>query len=63
MTEKFNRLRQRGIFASLQTLPIGFKACLSQAGREPCWGVGATGEIALSEATKEWERKYALPRM
>lgn len=51
----FKSLRTRGIYATLQTLPSGFKVTL-QSGTRTCWGEGATFEGATEAALLEWER-------
>lgn len=56
MSTEFANLRQRGIYATLQTLPSGFRVTL-QKGSRTCWGVGSTSEEALAAALVEWERK------
>ena len=53
MTAEFTRLRTLGIYATLQTLPSGFRVTLS-SGVRTCWGDGDTGERALEKALREW---------
>lgn len=53
MIQQFSALRQRGIYATLQTLPSGFRVTL-QKGTRTCWGAGDTAERALQVAIKEW---------
>jgi hypothetical protein len=53
MTAEFTRLRSLGIYASLKTLPSGFRVTL-QSGVRTCWGDGDTAERALEKALREW---------
>lgn len=54
--QAFIALRARGIFATLQTLPSGFRVTLQKANGEPCWGVGQTFDGAMAAALLEYER-------
>jgi hypothetical protein len=53
VTAEFTRLRKLCIYASLQTLPSGFRVTL-QSGVRTCWGAGDTAELALERALREW---------
>jgi len=57
MTEALLALCRLGIFATLQTLPSGFKVTLSSRGCEPVWGAGDTAERALEAAMKELRQR------
>lgn len=57
LTAEFTRLRTIGIYATLQTLPSGFRVTLS-SGVRTCWGDGDTAERATSNAIADWNRQH-----